>query len=193
MSKLTQRFAGRLGNGSTSLFNNEQRLELIAFLGGLCLFFSTIEYLFPKPVPFFRLGLANLPILVTLDILSPGSIFLLVLLKVLGHGLINGTLASYVFLFSISGSFASAGVMLMAHRIGGKRISLIGVSVFGAIASNIVQITLSVTFIFGQSAWVIAPLFVGLGVTSGVLVGIFAEKLREQSRWVAGIRQLDVS
>jgi len=193
MSKLKQRLAARFTTGRFSLFHNEQRLELIAFLGGLCLFFSTIEYLFPKPVPFFRLGLANLPILITLDILSPGSVFLLVFLKVLGHGLINGTLASYVFLFSISGSFASAVVMLAVHRIGGKRISLVGVSVFGAIASNIVQITLSVTFIFGQTAWVIAPLFIGLGVTSGVLVGLFAEKLREQSRWVAGIRQLDVS
>ncbi len=193
MSNLKERLAARFTNGKVSLFHNEQRLELIAFLGGLCLFFSTIEYLFPKPVPFFRLGLANLPILITLDILSPGSIFLLVFLKVLGHGLINGTLASYVFLFSISGSFASAVVMLAAHRVGGKRISLVGVSVFGAIASNIVQITLSVTFIFGQTAWVIAPLFIGLGVTSGVLVGLFAEKLREQSRWVAGVRQLNVS
>ncbi|TVR89044.1 MAG: heptaprenyl diphosphate synthase [Spirochaetaceae bacterium] len=193
MLKFKQRFRERFSRGGASLFHNEQRLELIAFLGGLCLFFSTIEYLFPKPVPFFRLGLANLPILITLDILSPGSVFLLVFLKVLGHGLINGTLASYVFLFSVSGSFASAVVMLAAHRIGGKRISLVGVSVFGAIASNIVQITLSVTFIFGQTAWVIAPLFIGLGVTSGVLVGLFAEKLREKSRWVAGIRQLNVS
>lgn len=193
MLKLKQRFAAQFTRRSSSLFNNEQRLELIAFLGGLCLFFSTIEYLFPKPVPFFRLGLANLPILITLDILSPGAVFLLVFLKVLGHGLINGTLASYVFLFSISGSFASAIVMLAAHRIGGKRISLVGVSVFGAIASNVVQITLSVTFIFGQTAWVIAPLFIGLGVSSGVLVGLFAEKLREKSRWVAGIRQLNVS
>lgn len=193
MSKIAQWLSARVMRGNNSIFNNEQRLELIAFLGGLCLFFSTIEYLFPKPVPFFRLGLANLPILISLDILSPGSVFLLVFLKVLGHGLINGTLASYVFLFSISGSFASAVVMLAAHRLGGKRISLVGVSVFGAIASNIVQITLSVTFIFGQTAWVIAPVFIGLGVTSGVLVGLFAEKLHQQSRWVAGIRQLDVS
>lgn len=193
MQHTTRRIIEQFRQRRDSLFKNEQHLELIAFLGGLCLFFSTIEYLFPKPFPFFRLGLANLPILLTLDILRPGSIFLLVFLKVLGHGLINGTLASYVFLFSISGSFASAIVMLTAHRVGGRRISLVGVSVFGALASNIVQITLSVTFIFGQSAWVIAPLFVGLGVTSGVLVGLFAEKMREQSRWLAGIRKLYVA
>ncbi|MFW6338510.1 MAG: Gx transporter family protein, partial [Alkalispirochaetaceae bacterium] len=104
-------------------------LELIAFLGAVSLFFSTIEYIIPKPVPFFRLGLANLPIIVTLPFFKPKHTLLLVLLKVLGQGLINGTLASYVFFFSLAGSFASAFAMLAAHRLGGRWISLIGVSV----------------------------------------------------------------
>jgi heptaprenyl diphosphate synthase len=166
-----------------------QHLELIAFLGALCLFFSTIEYLFPKPFPFFRLGLANLPILISLQLFSPGYVLLLVLLKVLGQALINGTLASYVFLFSLSGSYASALVMLTVHRLMGDRVSLVGVSVYGAIASNVVQIFLSVTFIFGQTAWIIAPPFIGLGVASGLAVGLFAERFSERSQWLAAIRR----
>lgn len=165
-----------------------EKLELIAFMGALCLFFSTIEYLFPKPFPFFRLGLANLPILVTIKLFPPSYVLLLVLLKVLGHGLINGTLASYVFLFSTAGSFASALVMLAAWYLARDRITLVGVSVFGALASNIVQIFLSVTFIFGRSAWIIAPPFMSLGVASGVVVGLFAERFSEQSRWLATVR-----
>ena len=39
------------------------RREVAAFFGALCLFFATVEYLFPRPVPFLRLGLSNLPIL----------------------------------------------------------------------------------------------------------------------------------
>ena len=166
-----------------------EKLELIAFMGALCLFFSTIEYLFPKPFPFFRLGLANLPVLITIKFFPPGYVLLLVLLKVLGHGLINGTLASYVFLFSTAGSFASAIVMLATFYLFRDNISLIGVSVFGALASNVVQIFLSVTFIFGRTAWIIAPPFIALGAASGVAVGLFAERFFEQSRWVAGIRQ----
>jgi heptaprenyl diphosphate synthase len=165
------------------------KLELTAFMGALCLFFSTIEYLFPKPVPFFRLGLANIPIIVSLEFFSPGYVFLLVLLKVVGQGLINGTLASYVFLFSAAGSLASALGMLAAHRLGGKRITLVGVSLFGAVASNVVQIWLSVTFIFGVSAWIIAPVFLGLGTASGFFVGLFAERFREKSRWFGRIRK----
>lgn len=165
-----------------------ERLETIAFMGALCLFFSTIEYLFPKPFPFFRLGLANLPVLITIKLFTPSYVFLLVLLKVLGHGLINGTLASYVFLFSTAGSFASALVMLSAFLLCRDRISLLGISVFGALASNVVQIFLSVTFIFGRSAWIIAPPFMALGAASGVVVGLFAERFFQQSRWVAAIR-----
>lgn len=163
------------------------RLELVSFFGALCLFFATIEYLFPKPFPFFRLGLANLPVLLALNIFPVGLVLLLVLLKVLGQGLVNGTLASYVFLFSFGGSFASALVMIGAHRLFGRRVSLVGISLFGALASNVVQIYLSIRFIFGLSAWIIAPLFLGLGAASGLAVGLFANRFAERSRWYRDI------
>ena len=172
--------------------NNRGRdatLELIAFLGAVSLFFSTIEYIIPKPVPFFRLGLANLPIIVTLSFFKPKHTLLLVLLKVLGQGLINGTLASYVFFFSLAGSFASVFAMLLAHRLGGRWTSLIGVSIFGAVASNVVQVLLSVLFVFGTSAWVIAPLFLILGSASGVAIGFFAERFFETSGWLGEVRR----
>ncbi len=168
---------------------NETRYDAIALMGALCLFFSTLEYLIPKPFPFFRLGLANLPILLSLSIFTPADVLLLVVLKVVGQGLVNGTLASYVFLFSAAGSLASVTIMLMAHRFGRRRVTLIGVSVFGALASNAVQIALSVTFIFGETAWVIAPLFLGLGVASGFMVGLIAERFRARSRWLDGMKE----
>ena len=164
------------------------QVDLVAFMAALCLFFSTIEYLFPKPIPFFRLGLANIPVLLSLDLFSPAYVLLLVVLKVVGQGLVNGTLASYVFLFSAAGSTASAIVMLAAYRAGGRRISLIGVSLFGSLASNAVQVTLSVLFIFGRTAWVIAPLFLGLGVASGLFVGVFAERFARRSVWLERMR-----
>ncbi|MBU8913725.1 MAG: Gx transporter family protein [Spirochaetales bacterium] len=167
----------------------EARYDAIALMGALCLFFSTLEYLIPKPVPFFRLGLANLPILLSLSIFTPADVLLLVALKVIGQGLVNGTLASYVFLFSAAGSLASVAVMLVVHRFGSRWVTLIGVGVFGALASNSVQITLSVTFIFGDAAWVIAPLFLGIGVASGFMVGLVAERFRARSRWLGSMKE----
>jgi len=51
-----------------------------------------------------------------------------------------------------------------------------------------VQIYLSVRFIFGLSAWIIAPPFVGLGVASGFAVGLFAQRFWERSRWLGKVR-----
>jgi len=167
----------------------EKKLNRIALLGAFSMFLSTIEYLFPRPIPFMRLGLANLPVILGLEILSPSGYFLLILVKVLGQALVNGTLASYVFLFSMAGSFASGGIMWLCYKGLGRRISFIGISVMGALTSNMAQITLSILFIFGPSAWRILPLFLGIGLVSGVFIGIFAQSFSEKSRWWALMKE----
>ena len=82
------------------------RRNLIAFFASLCLFLSAVEYVIPKPLPFMRLGLANMPLVLALYVFGAKEILLLVLLKILGQGFITGTLFSYIFLFSAAGSFA---------------------------------------------------------------------------------------
>lgn len=164
-------------------------LDTVALLAALCLFLSTVEYLIPKPIPFMRLGLANLPILVSLELLSPPLILLLVFLKIVGQGLVNGTLFSYVFLFSAAGSSVSGIVMLLASRFPRERLSLVGISVLGALASNLVQIVLARLFIFGEGAWLIGPPFIAIGTVSAVILGIFAQRFGSSSRWVQRIRQ----
>lgn len=164
--------------------------KLLAFFGALCLFFAAVEYLFPKPVPFFRLGLSNLPLLIALDFMTFRQLALLVAIKVLGQGLLNGTLASYVFLFSAAGSLASLLVMVPLHRILKDRISLVGLGLFGALGSNLVQVWLSVTFIFGPAAGVLAPIMLGLGTGTGLAVGLLAQHFKNHSRWLPGILPL---
>ncbi len=165
-----------------------RRRDLVAFLGALCLFLSAVEYMIPKPIPFLRVGIANLPILLALDLLPVGSLLLLVTLKVLGQGLIGGTLISYVFLFSVVGSFASGLTMLGAHRLLGRRISLVGVGVLGALVSNLAQILLARLLIFGEGAWLIAPPFLAVGTVTATLLGLFAVRFSARSRWLASVR-----
>lgn len=162
-----------------------ERYDTIALLGACALFLSTVEFLIPKPIPFMRLGLANLPILVSLSFLSPGEILLLTAIKILGQGLVNGTLFSYVFLFSAAGSLASSLVMLGASRLFGKGISLVGVSVLGALASNCVQLLISRALLFGEGAWLLAPPFLAIGTASSIALGLFALRFSENSRWIA--------
>lgn len=163
------------------------RIEFIALLGAFSLFLSTIEFLIPKPLPFIRLGLANLPILISLGIIAPQYVVLLVLVKVIGQGLINGTMFSYTFLFSAAGSFAAGLTMIGLHRLFRRRISLIGISIMGALTSNIVQILIARVLIIGRGALMIAPPFLGIGLISSILLGIFADRFCRQSAWFAAI------
>jgi uncharacterized membrane protein len=169
----------------------------LAFFGAFCLFLSTLEALVPKPLPFLRLGLANLPILLSLrrgpqcamdGKPSGGSLrftLSLVVLKIAGQGLVGGTLFSYVFLFSAAGSAASAALMIGSARLFGEKLSLAGISVLGCLASNLAQIFFARYLLLGEGVWLIAPPFFLLGTLSGFLLGVFSQAMRENSAWLA--------
>jgi len=165
-----------------------ERRDLVAFLGALCLFLSAIEYMIPKPIPFLRVGIANLPVLISLDLLPFPSFLLVILLKVLGQGLIGGTLISYVFLFSAVGSFASGLTMLGVRRLFRNGMSLAGVGVLGALVGNMAQILLARVLIFGEGAWLIAPPFLAAGTVTATILGLFAGRFSARSRWLASLR-----
>lgn len=158
--------------------------RLLALLAALCMFLSLIEYLIPKPLPFIRLGLANLPILISLSFLSVRESFLLVLLKIFGQGLVNGTLFSYIFLFSLGGSLAAGFLMITAYHALKDYISLLGVSILGALGNNLIQILLARQIIFGKAALLMAPPFLIAGLLTSSLLGLFAIRFTESSEWV---------
>lgn len=159
-------------------------LDTIALFAAFCIFLSTVEYLIPKPFPFFRLGLANLPVLISLMIFKPKDILLLIGLKIFGQGLITGTLFSYIFLFSAAGSIASAAVMIVLVLLFKSVVSLIGISIAGALASNLVQLLFAKLFIFGESVKYIAPPLLTMGFISSLILGLLADKFIKKSTWL---------
>ena len=164
---------------------NKKSLRVnIALLGAFCLFLSAVEYMIPKPLPFMRIGLANLPLMMALDILPFPAFLALIGIKVTGQGLITGTLFSYIFLFSLTGTFLSALIMFFLRRIFGRdRISLIGVGTAGAFISNISQLALAHVFIFQENTRYIAPPFLAAGILTGIVLGILCEVFIKRSVW----------
>jgi heptaprenyl diphosphate synthase len=158
----------------------------VALLGAFCLFLSTIEYMIPKPLPFMRIGIANLPLMLALDIFPFPTFALLVGIKILGQALITGTLFSYIFLFSLAGTVLSALSMYGLRRFfGSRRISFVGVGTAGALISNLTQLVLAWIFIFGKSARYIAPPFLAMGLVTGIALGLFCEYFTARSQWYA--------
>jgi heptaprenyl diphosphate synthase len=166
-----------------SLQNPETR-KTLALLGAFCLFLSTIEHMIPKPMPFMRIGIANLPLMLAIDIFPFHAYLALVIIKVLGQALITGTLFSYIFLFSITGTLLSAVSMYTLRRLlGSGRVSFIGAGTMGAMVSNITQLALAWVFIFGNSTRYIAPLFLASGLVTGIALGFFCEAFTRRSQW----------
>lgn len=163
------------------------RQKQIAFFTALCLFLAAVEYAIPKPLPFLRLGLANLPIILSLAKMRRRDTLLLILCKVLGQGIITGTLFSYVFLFSAAGSLSSGLVMLALHSLCGRHISAAGLSLAGALANNAAQLVLARFILFGTNVRFIAPVLLVTGFVTGLLLGIFAEQFMRKSRWYASL------
>jgi len=158
----------------------------IALLGAFCLFLSTIEYVIPKPLPFLRIGITNLPIMLALDIFPFKTFLVLIAIKVFGQALITGTLFSYIFLFSLTGTLLSALSMYGLRRLLGRnRISFIGIGVLGAMMSNVSQLGLAWVFIFGNSVHFISPPFLAVGLVTGAALGVFCELFTRRSQWYA--------
>ena len=165
------------------------RIDLVALFSACALFLSTIEYMIPKPVPFMRLGLANIPLILALGIFSNREYFLLLLLKVLGQGLISGTIFSYIILFSFAGSASSALIMLIIYKLFKNKVSRIGISLGGALGSAISQLIISRLILFKEATYVIAPLFLFSGLISSIILGIFANEFIQKSKWYNQLKE----
>jgi heptaprenyl diphosphate synthase len=164
----------------------------IALLGALCLFLSTLEYLIPKPLPFIRIGLANLPLMAALDLLPPRRFALLVLIKITGAGIVGGTFFSHVFVFSLSGSIVSALVMYGLRQIyptkpSNRRLSLAGIGAAGALCSTGIQLFLARFLIFGGGVQYLIPPFLAVSLITGCALGLFCEYFCRHSRWYRGM------
>lgn len=163
--------------------------KTVAILAAASLFLASVDFAIPKPVPFVRLGLANLPVLIAIARLDTRAVMLVVSLKIVGQGFVQGTLFSYVVLFSAVGSIASAAIMMLAWRTLHVRLSLVGISVLGGLASNAAQVAAARYVAFGPSAWLIAPAFFTIGIVASALLGVFAERFIRTSCWVSRLRR----
>jgi heptaprenyl diphosphate synthase len=164
--------------------------RIIALFAACCFFLSAVEYMIPKPLPFMRIGLTNMPLMMAIDLFSFPAFIVLVCLKVIGQAIITGTLFSYIFLFSIAGTFCSALVMYAMRRaIGKERVSFIGVGAAGATISNIIQLALAYVLIFKENVYYIAPAFLAAGLVTGIVLGLFCEIFARKSQWYKKIKE----
>lgn len=158
----------------------------LAILGALSLFLSLIEYLIPKPIPFIKLGMANISILLSLILLTPKETLVLIFIKSVGGSLVTGTIFSWVFLYSISGSFVSGIIMLIIYNLLKEKVSMVGISIAGALGSNLTQIALATLFLGNGAKYIGIPILIS-GFISGILTGLFSNRFINESKWIRSL------
>lgn len=156
-----------------------QNKNRIAYLSALTLLFSYAEMLLPRFVPFFRLGLGNIAVLLAFNLSLP-SFLLLSFFKAITASLMSGTLFSPFFLISLGQSIVSGFVMYLMAMLNGKArnrlFSIYGISTAGAAISSIVQIILCAFYLGEGTEALLGPMLI-FSIFSGILTAFLSQVL----------------
>ena len=164
-------------------YNKTYKMIYIGILVSMALVLSLIERMLPIPfiAPGAKLGLANLIIVIsvyTLD--SYKDSFIVLILRMLLSSLLGGSISSL--LYSISGGVLSFIITILVKHLGGRYVSIIGVSTSAAVFHNVGQLfAASIIFknlnIFFQKKWEVKkylPILSIAGIGTGIFIGLSA-------------------
>ena len=151
---------------------NIKRISIIAMLLAMAIVVRVLESFIPMFIPGFKLGLANVVILIMLYEFKSYEAFSVQILRIIIVGLLRGTFLSPIFIMSLSGGLLSFFFMWLFTRV--RLFTPIGVSVLGAVTHSLGQIVAAI-FIIGTNAIIYYFPFIGLlSLTSGILSGVIA-------------------
>jgi heptaprenyl diphosphate synthase len=155
----------------------------IAVLAAYALALSGFESLIPTPIPWLRLGLANIITLAALLLYGFRTAISVTLIRVILASLFLGTFLGPAFILSFGGGVTSIAAMGLAHRVCKKMFGPVGLSLIGALFHNLAQLALAyVLFIQRvEAVFLITPILILLGtftgVANGVISGLLIEKI----------------
>jgi heptaprenyl diphosphate synthase len=151
----------------------------IALLSAYAIGLHGFESLLPSPIPWLRLGLANIITLVTLLLYGMRPAIMVTLIRVILVSLFTGTFLGPSFLLSFGGGITSTLAMGFIISAAPRLFSVIGLSIIGALFHNIAQLSLAY-FLFIQrieAVLLITPVIILLGTLTGTVNGVISDLL----------------
>lgn len=149
------------------------RQRNLALLAGLSVALYTVENLIPLPLPWLRLGMGNIGVLLALYILGPVDGFLVLLIKVVIGSLFSGRFLSPFFLFALGAGPPSYWVMVAVKALFGRWLGPVGVSVSGAVSHNMFQLVIAYfLMVHSIGIFYLTPVLVVIATLAGTVIGI---------------------
>jgi heptaprenyl diphosphate synthase len=151
----------------------------IALLSAYALALHGFESLLPTPVPWLRLGLANIITLTALLLYGIRAAIMVTLIRVILSSLFTGTFLGPAFILSLGGGITSTLAMGSVLSIAPRLFSTVGLSLIGALFHNVTQLFLAY-FLFIQrieAILLISPIIIFLGTITGTVNGFISDIL----------------
>lgn len=152
----------------------------IALLVAMASVLGLVDGLIPRPLPFLRLGLANIPAVIAVTRSGLGRTLELNAARVTVVALVTGTIATPTFLLSASGALASALVMAWLAGWFRRSVSITAVSAAGASASLWAQLLAAKLILRDIPVGALLPALSLWGVISGIITGSAAMMLMKR-------------
>lgn len=154
-----------------------RRVTNLALLVSIGLVLSIIESSFPPllPVPGAKLGLANIATVIALYSFGPSMALEVTVVRCVLGGLLRGSVVG-LFL-SLSAGLASTLVMIVLFLLVRKYLSVIGVSVAGAVTHNTAQLAAAYLLVGNAALFYYLPYLMIISVPTGLFVGFASRRV----------------
>ncbi|MFH1009320.1 MAG: Gx transporter family protein [Candidatus Latescibacterota bacterium] len=162
-------------------FPKGRKLVYLALLASVGLILFIFEGMLPRPFPWMKIGLGNVVSLLALFMFGAGGACAVTGIRVVLGSLLVGTFLSPTFLLSAGGAAASWAVMALVHRTWPRSFGVVGVSVWGAWAHNVTQLSLAyLLLVRSRGIWALFPIFLLSSVATGLVTGVAAYGMLER-------------
>lgn len=154
----------------------------IAVLSAYALVLHGFEAVLPMPIPWFRIGLANIITLIALLLYGFRTAMAVTLIRVTLASMFTGTFLGPSFVLSLGGGVASTAAVGLVYAVTRGLFGPIGLSLVGSLFHNLAQLGLA-WLLFVQrieAILIITPVLLLLGTVTGTVNGIIAGLLMRQ-------------
>ncbi len=147
-----------------------RRLYDVIFFSFLATFIASLENMFPRPLPYSRIGFAFIIIVLVLKYFSLKELLLLIVIKNITVSLLFAYIFTPPFYLGLGGGIMSVLIMKLASKT--NLFSIFGISLLGSIINNIIQIIIAKYIFSLPDIQILLPFIIILSMVSGSIVGI---------------------
>lgn len=153
----------------------------LARLAALGIVIAMLESAIPSPLPGVKPGLANLVTLIALQQLGWRAACWVSLLRIIGSGLLLGSLFSPGFWLSLSGGLASLACLLLASRLPPRFFGVLSHSLLAASGHLAGQLLLARLWLLPHDGvWLLLPPLMLSSLLGGVATGLLTLNLLQR-------------